>query len=222
MAQSWAMELYQSKAWRDLRQVLILERGLRCEECGKLVPSPSMLIGDHVHELTPENAHDPSVALNPDNVRLICADCHNKKHQRFGYNAHKVYLVYGAPCSGKTSLVNQMRQRGDIIIDMDRLYEAVSGCSLYDKPDNIKAAVFAARDALLDVVKTRYGRWCNAFIVGGYPHKAQREALARKLGAKLVYCEATREECLARAADRGVHEGDWKRFIAKYFETFEP
>ena len=222
MAQSWAMELYQSKAWHDLRQVLILQRGLRCEECGKLVPLPSMLIGDHVQELTPENVHDPAVALNPDNVRLICADCHNKKHQRFGYNSHTVYLVYGPPCSGKTSLVNQMRQRGDIIIDMDVLYQAISGCSLYDKPDNIKAAVFRARDTLLDVVKTRYGQWLDAYVIGGYPHKAQREALARKLGARLVYCEATKEECLARAAERGVHKGDWKRYIEKWFEDFEP
>ena len=222
MAQSWAMELYQSKAWHDLRQALILQRGLRCEECGKLVTNPSKLIGDHVQELTPENVHNPLVALNPNNVRLICADCHNKKHKRFGYNSKDVYIIYGPPCSGKTLLVNQMHQRGDIIVDMDVLYQAISGCSLYDKPDNIKAAVFRARDALLDVVKTRYGQWCNAFIVGGYPHKAQREALARKLGAHLVYCEATREECLARAAERGVHENDWKRFILKYFEEFEP
>ena len=222
MAQSWAMALYQSRQWRELRQALILERGLRCEECGKLVALPSMLIGDHITELTPENVTDPKVALNPDNVRLICADCHNKKHLRFGYNQKAVYIIYGAPCSGKTSLVNQMRQRGDIIIDMDRLYEAISGCSLYDKPDNIKAAVFAARDALLDVVKTRNGQWLNAYVIGGYPHKAQREALARKLGAKMVFCESTREECLAHAAERGVHENDWKRYILKWFEDFEP
>lgn len=222
MAQSWAMELYQSKAWRDLRQALILQRGLRCEECGKLVPLPSMLIGDHVQELTPENVHDPTIALNPDNVRLVCDDCHNRKHKRFGYNSKAVYIIYGAPCSGKTTLVNQLRQRGDIIIDMDRLYQAISGCTLYDKPDNIKAAVFAARDALLDVVKTRYGQWCNAYIIGGYPHKAQREALAKKLGAQLTYCEATKEECIARAEERGQFAGAWKKYIERWFEDFEP
>lgn len=222
MAQSWAMALYQSRRWRELRQALILERGLRCESCGKLVAHPSQLIGDHIQELTPDNVNDPAVALNPDNVRLTCEDCHNKKHKRFGYNKKEVFLIYGAPCSGKTTMVNQMRQRGDILIHMDRLYQAISWCSLYDKPDNIKAAVFAARDALLDVVRTRHGQWYNAYIIGGYPHKSQRESLARRLGAKLVFCEATQEECKARADERGPFAADMKKFIDKWFDEFEP
>ena len=221
MAQAWAMALYQSKAWRDLRQALIIERGLRCEQCGKLVSNPSEMIGDHIHELTPDNVHDPAIALNPDNVQLICEDCHNKKHKRFGHNSKAVFIIYGPPCSGKTTMANQLRQRGDILIDMDRLYEAISGCSLYDKPDNIKTAVFAARDALLDVIKTRNGQWYNAYVIGGYPHKAQRESLARRLGATLIYCDSTRDECLTRADLRGIHAAEWRRYIEKWFDEFE-
>lgn len=222
MAQAWAMKLYQSKAWHDLRQALILERGLHCEECGKLVPHPSDLIGDHVIELTPDNVQDPMIALNPDNVRLICDDCHNRKHKRFGYNSKSVFIIYGSPCSGKTTMVNQLKLRGDIIVDMDRLYAAISGCRMYDKPDNIKTVVFAVRDAMLDAIKTRHGQWVNAYVVGGYPHKAQREALARKLGAQLIYCEATKEECMARAEERGVFASEWKKYIDRWFENFEP
>lgn len=222
MAQSWAMALYQSRQWRELRQALILQRGLHCEECGRLVTHPSGLIGDHIQELTPENVNDPAIALNQDNVRLICEDCHNKKHKRFGYNSKAVYIIYGAPCSGKTTMANHLRLRGDILVDMDRLYQAISWCSLYDKPDNIRTAVFAARDALLDVVKTRNGQWLDAYIIGGYPHKAQRESLARKLGAQLIYCEATKEECEARALERGAHANDWKKYIDKWFDEFEP
>jgi len=220
MAQPWAMALYQSRQWRELRQALIIERGLHCQLCGRMVSHPSNLIGDHIEELTPDNVNNPAISLNPDNVQLICEDCHNQKHKRFGYNTKAAYIVYGSPCSGKTTLVNQLRQRGDILIDMDRLYEAISGCSLYDKPDNIKTAVFAARDALLDVVKTRNGQWANAYIIGGYPHKAQRDALAKRLGATLIYCEATRDECMAKAI--GPRATEWKKYISKWFDEFEP
>ena len=220
MAQPWAMALYQSRQWRELRQALIIERGLHCQLCGRLVSHPSNLIGDHIEEITPDNVNNPAISLNPDNVQLICEDCHNRKHKRFGYNAKAAYIVYGSPCSGKTAMANQLRQRGDILIDMDRLYQAISGCSLYDKPDNIKTAVFAARDALLDVVKTRNGQWANAFIIGGYPHKAQRESLAKRLGATLIYCEATRDECMAKAV--GPRAAEWKKYISKWFDEFEP
>lgn len=222
MAQDWAMQLYNSSKWRNLRQTIIHERGLRCESCGRLVLDASELIADHIEELTPDNVHNADIALNQNNVQLLCADCHNAKHQRFGYTARNVYIIYGSPCSGKTTLVNQMKLRGDIIIDMNMLYFAISGCSMYDKPDNIKNVVFRLRDAAIDAVRTRLGKWNNAFIVGGYPAKAKRESLAKKLGAELIYCEATQEECLARAELRGVFASEYKKFICRWWEDFEP
>lgn len=222
MAQAWAMKLYQSREWRELRRAIIQERGLRCEACGRLVHNASDLTADHIRELTPETVQDANVALNQDNVQLLCADCHNRKHQRFGHNQKNVYIVYGSPCSGKTTRVNALKLRGDIILDMDTLYQALSGCQLYDKPDNIASVVFRARDAVLDAVKTRLGKWNNAYIIGGYPAKAKREALARKLGAELIYCDATEDECLARAELRGIFAKDWKRYVHKWWTEYEP
>ena len=222
MAQAWAMKLYQSREWRELRRAIIQERGLRCEACGRLVHNASDLTADHIRELTPETVQDADIALNQDNVQLLCAGCHNRKHQRFGHTGRGVFIVYGSPCSGKTTLVNQLKLRGDIIVDMDLLYQAVSGCVLYDKPDNIKQVVFRVRDTLLDAVKTRLGKWHNAYIIGGYPYKTKREALAKQLGAQLIYCESTREECLARAKERGVFAADWEKYVHRWWSEYEP
>lgn len=222
MAQAWAMKLYQSREWRELRQAIIQERGLRCEQCGRLVHTASDLTADHIRELTPETVQDADIALNQDNVQLLCADCHNRKHQRFGHTGRGVFIVYGSPCSGKSTLVNQLKLRGDIIVDMDLLYEAISGCTLYDKPENIRQVVFRVRDTLLDAVRTRLGRWNNAYIIGGYPYKAKREALAKQLNAKLIYCESTREECLARAEERGVFASEWSKYVREWWNDYEP
>lgn len=222
MAQEWANKIYKSRAWIDLRQAIIAERGLRCQKCGRLLHNPADITADHIVELTPNNVNDPNIALNPDNVQLLCADCHNRKHQRFGHNQKRVYIVYGSPCSGKTTLVNQLKLRGDIILDMDTLYQALSGCQLYDKPDNIVSVVFKARDAVLDAVKTRLGRWNNAYIIGGYPAKAKREALRRQLGAELIYCDASEAECLLRAESRGIFAADWKKYVQKWWTEYEP
>ena len=221
MAESWQIHFYNSSAWKKLRNALIAQRGLRCERCGKMVHDSSKLIGHHIKELDADNVHDTGIALNPDNIEIICKDCHDIEHKRFkgkGLRQHNIYLVYGAPCSGKTTLVNRIADRGDMIIDYDALFKAISGRDMYDRPDNLKSNVFQLRDTLIDAVRTRYGKWNNAYIIGGYPHKIQREELKCKLGAEEIYVDATEEECIARAREtRGVWVDDWIKYIKAWF-----
>lgn len=202
--------------------MLIAERGPVCQKCGKVVTNPLDLIAHHQEELTPENVNDPMISLNPDKVILVCHDCHDAIHNRFGHRAaRKVYLVFGAPLSGKHTFVCQQMMRGDMMIDIDALYQAVSGLPAFDKPKNLYRNVMTAHDALIDNVKTRHGKWNNCYIIGGYPEKHKREAMADELGAELVFCEASMEECLSRLmADdrRRCREHEWRTFIKSWFE----
>lgn len=223
MAEPWAAAFYKSEAWRSLRRALIQERGTVCPVCHRdYMADTSKLIAHHIQELTPETVTDASIALNPSNVELICFDCHNKAHKRYGQGIHHVYLVYGAPCSGKSTLVRQMMHRGDLIVDMDLLFYAVSGCSLYDKPDQLKSDVFAVRSLLLDRIQHRAGRWGDAYIIGGYPFKLEREELARKLGAELIFCDLPKAQCKANAcASRGNLAKAWDGYIERWFDDYQ-
>lgn len=220
---------YASKEWITFRIGLIVERSVdgvcRCEKCGKDMPKS---IEIHAHhdpiELTPENVKDKNISLNPDNVKLICRDCHDKEHYRFGYKPKKkVYIVYGPPLAGKKTLVRDQAKRGDIVIDIDRLYEAVSYLPSYDKPDNLLSNVMQIHNTLIDNIKTRYGKWNNAWIIGGYEDKYKRDRLAEELGAELIYCEATKEECIDRLnidVDRQYRKDEWIKYINKWFERY--
>lgn len=67
--------LYTSPEWRQLVGRLILERGRKCEQCGRGSDgTPIRLFGDHVRELK-----DGGAALDERNVRLVCGRCHTKK-----------------------------------------------------------------------------------------------------------------------------------------------
>lgn len=215
---------YASDLWRNFRMALILERGPRCQCCGRTVAKTIELIGHHKIELTPENVHDHSISLDPDLVELICADCHNMEHRRFGYQHLKeVYLVYGPPLSGKSTLLRQRAKRGDIIVDIDRLYGAMSGLPYYDKPDALFSNVIAVQNLLLDQIRTRLGKWANAWVVGGYADKFKRERLADDLGAELVFCNASHEECLRRLdADENLRyrKDEWHKYIDKWFDQY--
>lgn len=224
-------QFYRSKEWIVFRKLIILERGPKCEECGKKIVESKDIIIHHIIELTKENVNDTSISLNPDNVEIVCFDCHNKIHKRFGYgyNAPKkidrgIYIVYGAPCSGKTKYVLDNMERGDIVVDMDRLYQAVTLLPIYDKPNSLKQNVIAIRNQIIDNIKTRYGRFTSAWIIGGYADKYKREKLATDLGAELIYIQADKEDCLYRLKYtndyRQEHYEEWKGYIDKWFMSY--
>jgi 5-methylcytosine-specific restriction endonuclease McrA len=69
---------YKSDIWMVAREIKIRSVNGLCERCGS--------IGQEVHHkkrITVENVNDASVSVNPDNLELLCKDCHNKEHKRF-------------------------------------------------------------------------------------------------------------------------------------------
>lgn len=215
---------YASDKWINFRLLLISQRGNKCERCRKIVTKSINIIGHHKEELTPENVGDYNVSLNPDKVELVCRTCHDEEHNRFGHKVkHNVYLVYGAPLSGKKTFVNQSITRGDMVIDIDRLYEAVSMLPSYDKPNNLFSNVINIHNALIDNVKTRYGKWNDCYLVGGYADKYKREKMANDLGAELIFCDTSKEECLNRLSideERKYRRDEWRGFIEKWFDSY--
>jgi len=216
---------YCSHAWRTFRDAYIAEHEPVCARCHKIITDPLDLILHHCNtHLMTANYRNISISLNPDNIQVVCKSCHNIIHGTARAKPlHGVVLVYGPPLSGKTTYVMNNMERGDLVVDMDRLYAAVSLQPVYDKPDQLKRNVFAMRDLLIDNIKTRYGKWNSAFIIGGYPIKYQREQIAEQTGASIIYCEATKEECMARLeadARRRQKKTEWTQYIESWFEKY--
>ena len=217
---------YHGKEWRKLLEGLKLERlnedgQLICEYCGKPIVRAYDAIGHHKVELTEENVNDFEVSLNPENVAFLHHRCHNYVHDKLGYSRREVYLVYGPPRAGKTTWVRENMTEGDLVVDMDNVWECVSGCERYVKPKRLNAVAFKVRDVLIDAVKYRLGRWRNAYVIGGYPLSSERERLCRELGAREVFIDATKEECIQRAEgmDKDSAE-DWKKYVEEWFERY--
>ncbi len=216
------MDFYRSKKWEKLVEIIKLERvnedgELLCEHCGRPITRKYDCIGHHVIELDDVNVHDPEIALNPANIKLVHFRCHNEIHNRWDGYRKRVYLVYGAPCSGKSTWVHQNANADDLILDIDRLWEAVSFSDKYHKPNRLKANVFALRDELLDQIKLRRGMWRNAFVIGGYPLRTDRDRLCDLLGAQPVFIDEKKEVCVYRCKNDA-----WKKYVEDWFEDFIP
>lgn len=220
-------DFYSSKQWEQFRKVVILERlhddGLTyCEYCQKPILKPYDCIAHHKIALTDFNINDTNISLNPENIMLVHHRCHNLIHNKLGKPQQQVFVVYGSPCSGKSTYVRDNMQVGDLIVDMDNIWQSISGCDRYTKPNQIKPIVFGMRDYLIDCIRTRQGKWSNAWIIGGYPYRAERERLARQLNARLIHIDTTQAECLERLikCDDNRNVDDWKKFIENYFKNF--
>ena len=82
----------------------------------------------------------------------------------------------------------------------------------------MKSVVFSMRDNLLDVIKTRYGKWDNAFIIGGYPLISERESLIDSIGIdRAIFIDTPKKECLTNAKARGEVFID---FVEQWYERF--
>lgn len=193
---------YCRKDYLDLAQACKIKSGGVCAKCGGVFDI-SELRPHHKVELTLDNIDDVNVTLNPDNIEVLCHDCHNAVHKRFGYavGAKHVYLVYGSPCAGKTTYVNSVATRNDLIVDLDKIHRAICICGLYDKPDATKRVAFNVRDYLLDEVRTATPRrkWQDAYIIGTYPDRIDRDVFVQDYGAELVHIDTSQEECVKRA-----------------------
>lgn len=193
---------YCRKDYLDLAQACKIKSGGVCAKCDGVFDI-SELRPHHKVELTLDNIDDVNVTLNPDNIEVLCHDCHNAAHKRFGYavGAKRVYLVYGSPCAGKTTYVNSVATRNDLIVDLDKIHRAICICGLYDKPDATKRVAFNVRDYLLDEVRTATPRrkWQDAYIIGTYPDRIDRDMFVQDYGAELVHIDTSKEECIKRA-----------------------
>lgn len=219
---------YKSHKWETFISNVRAERTnadgfIICEKCGKPILKAYDCIGHHIKELTDSNVDDVTISLNPENIQLLHFKCHNEVHERFGYNGRQqqnVFIVYGAPCSGKRTWVKDNAGNNDLIVDIDKIWAAVRAdvCAENEKPNTIKSNVFALRESLLDMIKVRRGKWRNAYIIGGYPLQGERERLMQTVGAdKLIHIDTAREVCEARA-----QTAEMKKYIAEWYERYAP
>ena len=189
------------------------------------------IVFHHIKHLNNTNVNDASISINPNNIQILHWACHNKVHQRFCEGStinqieKKVYIITGASCSGKTTFVKERIQEGDIVLDIDDIWQTISGMPRYVKPKQLKPIVFNIRNEIKDQIAKGAGTWRNAFIIESLPIATDRKREAERYKAhnvELITMEATREECLQRlyANPNGRNIKDYEEYINDYFDSY--
>lgn len=202
-----ASQFYTSREWRLFRAMLMQERTneeglLLCEHCGKPILKPADCIAHHVEEIDGRNLNDAAITLNPGNIMLVHASCHNEIHDRFGGRLkpwqRKAYVVFGPPMGSAGEYVRRAKGKGDLVLDVDALWEALTMDDALAKPTTLNGVIFPVRDLILDKVRVRAGSWQRAWITSSEAYPSARQRLVDRLGGEPIYLDDTEEECLGR------------------------
>lgn len=212
-------EFYHTKKWSKFRQYAIAkeleDKGeIICAECGKPILERYDLIVHHKERLSDDNVLDPAVSLNTDNVVFLHRKCHEMEHGRlFRFpQSRGVYLVYGCPLSGKSTLVRREAKGDDFILDFNSLQDAIG----IERAKALVSPAVYLREAGYQIIERRLGLWRRAFIVGGYPDKIERQRLVERLGATEIFVDISEDEAYRRAKNDSE-----KKWIAKWFDTYK-
>lgn|SRR5699024_2878790 len=77
---------YNSRAWKDKRNEILENSNYECSWCkveGKVTTTHHAILEvDHIKELEDY----PELALDNENLRVLCKSHHNMRHERFEYN----------------------------------------------------------------------------------------------------------------------------------------
>lgn len=243
MAKDFSRKFYKSKEWQKAREAALMRDHYMCQIC-KTAPAEEV---HHTIELTPRNITDPDISLNVNRLVSVCRDCHFKEHRKKRIEASKkgirvrvvddkgvyfdedgvpqkrqVYFVWGAPCSGKATYVQEHKHDNDIIIDLDRIRWAVGGKHSHD---NILGLALDIREHIYDLIEQEDTKLDAraVWVIETAPRKQEREKTIERLKAKEIHIDTDIETCIERAR-RDSEKKDKQYAIAvieNYFERLQ-
>ena len=135
----------------------------------------------------------------------------------------RIVMVCGPPGAGKSSYVQQRAKWGDLILDMDALYQALSGLAWYTKPEGLLPYVLAAEAGVIDVL-TDYDNDVRAWIITGGADRRKRQALVNRLGATLVMLATPPGECIRRIQNDERRKDKahlWESIVAAWWSAYQ-
>lgn len=128
-----------------------------------------------------------------------------------------VYLVYGSPCSGKSTYIKEHKKHGDIVCDVDRLYSAISLDEEHYTELYAQEVASKLNEALLDIVRNRDGHWKDAYVVSiANTHEKVKLAKERVNADECIFIDTSFEVCMERAKERPFY---FQWIIEEWFMT---
>ena len=107
-----------------------------------------------------------------------------------------IHVITGAPCSGKSTYIDEHAKDGDLRIDYDRLAQTFGSAKSHEAEGIVREATFKARESAIEVAmkNPEAESWIIHTFMTDEQSKRYEEA-----GADIVVLDPSKEVCLERA-----------------------
>ena len=133
----------------------------------------------------------------------------------------RVTVLWGPPCSGKSTYIRDRAQGDDVIIDLDRIAQAlaVEGTPNHSYARHHRKLALDAREAIIHRAIVMASDDVRVWVVDSNADSAKR-AEWKALGAEVVMLDTPRQVCEERAASE--RPAAVRGLIARWYATHEP
>lgn len=212
---------YQQAAWRNCRNTfLALPENQFCKPCERKGKLTKATIADHI---IPKEQYQGS-PYDFENLQGICAPCHGYKSQQeanaIPFHKKEIHIVWGPPCSGKSSYVKERRINGQIIIDIDLLHSALTDLPIHERDPEIVGVSISLRDYLIEYIQ-QPNKIKGAWLMTTSTDQTEVYSLTALLEAKLHKINRSKAQCLRFLYASGRNKRkEYEPVIDKFFHAF--
>jgi hypothetical protein len=207
---------------------MIMAREPLCADpWGEHADAGRVVIAEELDHIIPLRAGGRNIESN---LMPLCKSCHSRKTAIEGRRQLRqavipTTIVGGAPGSGKTTFVEERARIGDLVVDVDRLYQALSGgLPWYDKPDCLLPFVCEARDAAIARLSREAEGVGHAWVITGEADRGKLAELRDTLGAEVAVLDTGPNECKKRISHderRKNSAGKWYDLVDHWWSTWQ-
>jgi hypothetical protein len=132
-----------------------------------------------------------------------------------------IVVLWGPPCSGKSTYIAERMQPGDVRVDLDVIIAALMPPSAapYSEPHYIRRLALDAREAVMASLH-KVPRDVTAYVIDSNADKAGRARWHRR-GAQVVKVEAPYAVCIARGREQG-RPPEYEERVRSWFARHRP
>ena len=137
------------------------------------------------------------------------------------------YIICGPAGSGKSTYVRNNMRPGDLVVDLDAIYAAISYLANHRKPSQLADSALSVYKYLVDSIDpdASNNTFPNAWVIASGARISERKFLKDRLNAKVILFDVGVQECLRRIESDDERKGygtPWGKIVTGWWDVYEP